>query len=208
MPIPSTRRQVSFERLRADCVLESAADGTWTARLEPFALAGTGASEQEALMGIIRAGGAKSKESDAGKADNQRLLELYTDVVEIPREEQREQEELVNLARDATTGFLPLDSSSFDAAIASDHPTVVDFWADWCMPCHRLAPVLQEVAEALAARATFAKVDTAANPDLSERNGIEGIPCVIVFRSGNEVHRHLGAGLTKDEWVADLSPHL
>lgn len=81
----------------------------------------------------------------------------------------------------------------FDAAVArSSVPVVVDFWAAWCAPCRMMAPELDKAARELAGRALVLKVDTDANPELSERFGIRSIPTLGVFRNGREVNRVSG----------------
>ena len=71
-------------------------------------------------------------------------------------------------------------------------PVVVDFWADWCTPCHMLAPVLEEAVAARSGQVILAKVDTDANPALAARYGIRGIPAVKGFRHGDVVREFVG----------------
>lgn len=75
----------------------------------------------------------------------------------------------------------------------NDIPVVVDFWAPWCGPCRAMAPAFSQVAQDMATRARFVKVNTEAEPALANLYGIRGIPTLIVFRGGKEVGRTSGA---------------
>ena len=72
-------------------------------------------------------------------------------------------------------------------------PVIVDFWADWCGPCHALAPVLEAAVEARGDALTLAKVDVDANTSLSQRYSVSGIPAVKAFRDGRVVAEFAGA---------------
>jgi len=74
-----------------------------------------------------------------------------------------------------------------------DGPILVDFWAEWCGPCHALAPVLDAAVEARDGEVTLAKVDVDANPALSQRFSVSGIPAVKAFRDGRVVAEFAGA---------------
>src|SRR5512135_3737553 len=83
-----------------------------------------------------------------------------------------------------------LDGESFDQLINNSKlPVVVDFWAEWCGPCHMLAPSVAQLATEFADRAVVAKLDADEYPEILERYGIMGIPTVIYFRGGQEVDR-------------------
>jgi putative thioredoxin len=72
-----------------------------------------------------------------------------------------------------------------------DRPVVVDFWADWCGPCHALAPVLEREAEAREG-IELVKVDVEANTATANHYGIRGIPAVKAFRNGQVVSEFVG----------------
>ena len=81
----------------------------------------------------------------------------------------------------------------FDAVIThASVPVVVDFWAVWCGPCHMMAPEIDKVAQRTAGRALVLKVDTDANPELSQRYQIRSIPTIAIFFDGREATRAAG----------------
>ena len=85
------------------------------------------------------------------------------------------------------------DAHVFDAAVReASVPVVVDFWAVWCGPCRMMAPEIDKVAQHTAGKSLVLKVDTDANPELSQRYQIRGIPTIIIFAGGKEATRASG----------------
>lgn len=74
-----------------------------------------------------------------------------------------------------------------------DKPVLADFWAEWCGPCRMMSPVLKELAADWKGKITVVKINTEEKPQLAQRFGISGIPTLILFKGGREVHRFSGA---------------
>ena len=86
-----------------------------------------------------------------------------------------------------------LDEAAFEKEVAhADGPVLVDFWSPSCPPCLRLAPVIEELAEEYAGRVKVCKVNVSEHPALARAHRIRGIPCMILFRKGEEVDRKVG----------------
>lgn len=83
--------------------------------------------------------------------------------------------------------------TDFDAEVAGAPATLVDFWAAWCGPCRRVAPVLEEIAGEWAGRLKIVKVDVDKAPRLAARFRVQGIPLLMFFRDGQSVHSQAGA---------------
>lgn len=89
---------------------------------------------------------------------------------------------------------LPLDEARFQKHVSrSDIPVLVDFWADWCAPCHMMAPAFEEAARRLEPKVRLVKVNTEQAQNLSTRLGIRSIPTLVLFKGGTEVDRVSGA---------------
>ena len=89
--------------------------------------------------------------------------------------------------------LLHFDKKSFDEALASGQLVMADFWANWCMPCRMLGPVIEQLAEEYDGKAIVGKVDTDGQGELAMRYGVMSIPTVIFFKNGKEIHREVGA---------------
>jgi thioredoxin len=84
--------------------------------------------------------------------------------------------------------------ASFDQeVIASDTPVIVDFWAEWCGPCHAVSPVLERIAEERDGELKVVKVNIDEEQSLAQRYGIASIPTMILFREGAPSAAVIGA---------------
>ena len=94
---------------------------------------------------------------------------------------------------------LELTDTNFEAEVLkSDKPVLVDFWAEWCMPCRMLGPTIEKLAKDYAGKVKVGKVDTDSNRDVSMRYGISAIPTVILFRDGKVAQKFVGLRQEKE----------
>ncbi|MDY5840120.1 MAG: thioredoxin [Corynebacterium camporealensis] len=91
--------------------------------------------------------------------------------------------------------------------IEADKPVVVDFWAEWCGPCKKLSPILEEVAEELGDSVSITKVNVDEQRNLGAMFQIMSIPSVLIFKDGEKVDEFNGLR-SKDDIVAQIKNHL
>lgn len=82
--------------------------------------------------------------------------------------------------------------TEFDELLTGEKPVLVDFWADWCMPCRMLAPVIEQIDGQYAGRVTIAKVNVDEEPGLAARYSVQSIPTVLIFSKGNLIDTLVG----------------
>jgi thioredoxin 1 len=99
------------------------------------------------------------------------------------------------------------DQDFTDAVLGSETPVLVDFWAEWCVPCHMVSPVVEEIGNEKGESLKVAKLNIDENPDATRTYGVMSIPSLILFKGGEEVARVIGAK-PKDAILKDLDPHL
>jgi thioredoxin len=85
------------------------------------------------------------------------------------------------------------EQSFEDEVLQSDKPVIVDFWAEWCGPCHAVAPVLDRIVEESNGDLKLVKVNIDEQPALSQRYGVQSIPTMILFKNGEPSAAAIGA---------------
>ena len=90
--------------------------------------------------------------------------------------------------------ILEVSDDNFEAEIVnSEIPSMVDFWAEWCGPCKKVGPVVEELAAEYAGKIKIAKMDVDSNRQTPTKFGIRNIPTLILFKSGEVVNTIVGA---------------
>lgn len=93
-----------------------------------------------------------------------------------------------------TTPLAATDHDFEQAVLQAEGLTMVEFWATWCASCRMIAPILDELAEEYAGRATIVKVNVDDNPEYATQFQVQRTPTLMFFRDGREVDRIVGAG--------------
>ncbi|QDU32307.1 Thioredoxin-1 [Poriferisphaera corsica] len=107
----------------------------------------------------------------------------------------------------ASDAVLELTDDNFEQeVVSSDLPVLVDFWAEWCMPCRMLAPVIDELAGEFAGKVKVGKVNTDDSREVSVKYGISAIPTIILFNKGEVVRKFVGV-TPKSDFAEELSKY-
>ena len=94
-----------------------------------------------------------------------------------------------------------------EVVLAADTPVVVDFWAEWCGPCRRLAPTVDALAGEFDGRMTVAKLNVDENPNVPGRFMIRGIPTLLLFKDGQLAETLVGLA-SKEDITRLIEKHL
>ena len=104
----------------------------------------------------------------------------------------------------ASDAVLEITDDNFEQeVINSDKPVLLDFWAEWCMPCRVLAPTIDELADEYQGSVKVGKLDTDNSRDVAMKYNISAIPTVILFQNGEVVQKFVGVS-SKDDFKAEL----
>lgn len=100
-----------------------------------------------------------------------------------------------------------VEDGDFEAKVLqSETPVLVDFWAEWCVPCHMVSPVVEEIGTEQAGL-SVAKLNVDDNPEVTMKYGVMSIPSLILFKAGVEIARVVGAR-PKDAILKEIDPHI
>jgi len=99
------------------------------------------------------------------------------------------------------------DQDFEERVLGSDTPVLVDFWAEWCVPCHMVSPVVEEIGRDQGERLRVAKLNVDDNPEMTRRFGVMSIPTLMLFKGGEEIARVVGAR-GKDAVLREIEPHV
>ena len=87
-----------------------------------------------------------------------------------------------------------VDETNFDQVVlGADKPVLVDFWAQWCPPCHQIVPVLAQIAEERKDRLSVVKLNSDENPSISARYRVMALPTLMLFHHGELIWSVVGA---------------
>ena len=84
------------------------------------------------------------------------------------------------------------DGTFKKVVLESPKPVLVDFWAEWCGPCRALAPVVEKIAAGSGGKFEVVKLNVDENPESAQQYGIQGIPTLLIFKSGKVAHQIVG----------------
>ena len=91
--------------------------------------------------------------------------------------------------------------------LQSSLPVLIDFWAEWCVPCKAIAPIVRDIAQQYDGKLKVGKLDAEANTNTTMRFQVMSLPTLILFKNGTAVERIAGR-TSKDKLIAKLKPHL
>jgi thioredoxin 1 len=99
------------------------------------------------------------------------------------------------------------DQDFEERVLKAGGPVLVDFWAEWCVPCHMVSPVVEEIGRDKGESLQVATLNIDENPEVTRKYGVMSIPTLMLFKDGAEAARVIGAR-GKDALLKEIDPHL
>ncbi|MCD7780692.1 MAG: thioredoxin [Candidatus Gastranaerophilales bacterium] len=103
---------------------------------------------------------------------------------------------------------LEISDKSFENEVLNEKKlTIVDFWAEWCGPCRKLSPVIDELSKEFDGKAKFVKIKADENMETAQKYSISGVPCLLIFKNGEPVERIVNI-VPKSIIINNINKHL
>ena len=103
---------------------------------------------------------------------------------------------------------LEINPENYDNEVVNNGGiTVVDFFADWCGPCRKMGPILEEVETELNSKVKFTKINTDNNIEMAKRYQVSGLPTLMIFKGGEPVERLVGL-MPKSSIITNIEKHI
>lgn len=115
--------------------------------------------------------------------------------IELERLKERKMKELMERMKEErrmNVEVLYVTDVNFNEVVSRNPVVLIDFWAEWCMPCRMLAPVIEEIAKEYAGKVVVGKLNVDENPSTASEFQIFSIPTLVIFKNGVEVDRIIG----------------
>ena len=101
-----------------------------------------------------------------------------------------------------------VDVNNFQTEVKeSGKVTIVDFYADWCGPCRKLSPIIEEIEQELSDKVKFTKINTDENIELAQTYQISGIPTLLIFKDGEVAERMVGL-MPKSSIITNIEKYI
>lgn len=89
--------------------------------------------------------------------------------------------------------MLAITNENYEELAAQGKPMVLDFWATWCGPCKKIAPIIEALASDYEGQAVIGKVDIEESEELTDKFGVRNVPTILFIKDGEVIDKHVGA---------------